>query len=48
LLEGWAKIQNNLGSVYCNRIYGYRPENLEEAITLRGDNPVKTCVKSRT
>jgi CHAT domain-containing protein/Tfp pilus assembly protein PilF len=37
LLEGWAKIQNNLGSVYCNRIYGYRPENLEEAITAYKD-----------
>lgn len=37
LREGWAKIQNNLGNVYCNRIYGYRPENLEKAITAYKD-----------
>jgi CHAT domain-containing protein len=30
--EEWAKIQNNLGIAYTNRIRGERAENLEEAI----------------
>jgi hypothetical protein len=30
--EDWATIQNNLGNAYCNRIWGDRTENLEEAI----------------
>jgi tetratricopeptide (TPR) repeat protein len=28
----WAQTQNNLGSVYFNRIRGERAENLEQAI----------------
>jgi len=29
---GWATIQNNLGNVYCGRIWGEKAENLEAAI----------------
>ena len=30
--QAWAETQNNMGSAYCNRIYGEQAENLEQAL----------------
>jgi tetratricopeptide (TPR) repeat protein len=35
--EKWAKIQNNLGEAYRNRIRGDKPQNLEKAVVVLQD-----------
>lgn len=32
--EMWATIKNNLARAYCERIYGDKADNLEEAISI--------------